>query len=235
MTAPLIPSILLNPHYDDRYFDVLDGFEEAKYIHVQGNRILERLAALSPPQRTLSIAETGFGAARTLAALIDTLNHAPLSDTTIDYYSVELHPLAPTQMQAILHQVKGCDTALVSDIVEQYATVALDNHGWQRFCISQPFGTIAVQLWIGEALEMVTALPQPVDAWFLDGHGPKKNPAMWRSELLMAIGSKTAAGGSATSFTVAGHIRRDLAQAGFNVVRREGMGAKKSVLQAFYP
>jgi tRNA 5-methylaminomethyl-2-thiouridine biosynthesis bifunctional protein len=235
MSSPHIPPLLLNPHYDDRYFDVLDGFEEAKYIHVQGNRILERLAALSPPQRSLCIAETGFGAARTLAALIDTLNHSTLRDIAINYYSVELHPLAPTQMQAILQQVKGCDTTLVSDIIEHYAMVDFDNHGWQRFCISQPFGTIAVQLWIGEALEMVSALTQPVDAWFLDGHGPKKNPAMWRSELLMAIGSKTAAGGSATSFTVAGHIRRDLTQAGFNVVRREGIGAKKSVLQACYP
>ncbi len=53
---------------------------------------------------------------------------------------------------------------------------------------ARPFGILTLNLWIGEALEMVHALTIPCDAWFLDGHGPKKNPDMWRHELLMAIG-----------------------------------------------
>ena len=48
----------------------------------------------------------------------------------------------------------------------------------------RPFGIVTLNLLIGEALEMVHALTIPCDAWFLDGHGPKKNPDMWRRELL---------------------------------------------------
>ena len=78
---------------------------------------------------------------------------------------------------------------------------------------------------------MVKALTIPCDAWFLDGHGPKKNPAMWRHELLMAIGEKTKTNGVCATFTVAGAVRRGLVDAGFFVEQRPGFGGKKSVLK----
>jgi tRNA 5-methylaminomethyl-2-thiouridine biosynthesis bifunctional protein len=78
---------------------------------------------------------------------------------------------------------------------------------------------------------MVNALTIPCDAWFLDGHGPKKNPAMWRHDLLMAIGEKTVAGGTCATFTVAGAVRRGLTDAGFSIEQRPGVGGKKSVLK----
>ncbi|MDH4028988.1 MAG: MnmC family methyltransferase, partial [Nitrospirota bacterium] len=65
----------------------------------------------------------------------------------------------------------------------------------------------------------------------LDGHGPKKNPAMWRPELLMAIGEKTVSSGTCATFTVAGAVRRGLAAAGFSVEQRPGFGGKRSVLK----
>jgi len=78
---------------------------------------------------------------------------------------------------------------------------------------------------------MVHALTIPCDAWFLDGHGPKKNPDMWRRELLMAIGEKTVPGGTCATFTVAGAVRRGLVDAGFSIEQRPGFGGKKSVLK----
>lgn len=39
--------------------------------------------------------------------------------------------------------------------------------------ILQSFGTLKLNLWIGEAFEMVSALEKPCDVWFLDGHSPK--------------------------------------------------------------
>jgi tRNA 5-methylaminomethyl-2-thiouridine biosynthesis bifunctional protein len=77
---------------------------------------------------------------------------------------------------------------------------------------------------------MVNALSLPCDAWFLDGHGPKKNPSIWRHELLMAIGEKTKSGGTCATFTVAGAVRRGLEAAGFSVRQQPGFGGKKAVL-----
>jgi len=95
----------------------------------------------------------------------------------------------------------------------------------------RPFGILTFNLWIGEALEMLNALTMPCDAWFLDGHGPKKNPAIWRPELLLAIGEKTVTNGTCATFTVAGAVRRGLGEAGFSVEQCPGFGGKKSVLR----
>jgi tRNA U34 5-methylaminomethyl-2-thiouridine-forming methyltransferase MnmC len=61
--------------------------------------------------------------------------------------------------------------------------------------------------------------------------GPKKNPDIWRPELLMAIGEKTASGGTCATFTVAGAVRRGLASAGFIVEQVPGFVGKKTVLK----
>ena len=44
--------------------------------------------------------------------------------------------------------------------------------GWHRIKLTRPFGELTLNLWIGEALEMVHALTDPCDAWFLDGFAP---------------------------------------------------------------
>ena len=97
--------------------------------------------------------------------------------------------------------------------------------------LTRPFGVLTLNLWIGEALEMVSALTTPCDAWFLDGHGPKKNPSIWRKELLLAIGEKTVTGGTCATYTVAGEVRRGLMAAGFSIEQRPGFGGKKAVLK----
>ncbi|NLG18337.1 MAG: tRNA (5-methylaminomethyl-2-thiouridine)(34)-methyltransferase MnmD [Fibrobacter sp.] len=232
MHSPEIPEYLLNKHYNDRYFDVIDAFEEAKYIFIQGNNLIPRLSVMDSDQRVISIGETGFGAGRTLAALIDELNKSDLLDVKVNYNSVELHPLEARQMREILNQVKGCSPQIVNAILEHYSKIDITKSGWHSFSLLERFGSIDVNLWIGEALEMVQSLKYPLDAWFLDGHGPKQNPQMWRTELLSAIGRKTASGGTAATFTVAGQVRRDLTDAGFLVTRCSGIGAKKTVLQA---
>ena len=96
---------------------------------------------------------------------------------------------------------------------------------------ARPFGILTLNLWIGEAIEMVHALTIPCEAWFLDGHGPKKNPDMWRRELLMSIGEKTVTGGTCATFTVAGAVRRALIDAGFSIEQHPGFGGKKAVLK----
>ena len=110
-----------------------------------------------------------------------------------------------------------------------YANNRVRNRGPHK--AARPFGIVTLNLWIGEALEMVHALTIPCDAWFLDGHGPKKNPDMWRRELLMAIGEKTVPGGTCATFTVAGAVRRGLIDAGFSIEQRPGFGGEKAVLK----
>ncbi len=226
-----IPPHLVNEHYDDRYFDVVNAIEEAKHVFFLGTGIMDFLSAKGQGRKEIRIGETGFGAGRLLVALMDFLDECGIKDISIAYNSVELHPVASGRMASILGGFRPEAGALIDLLVRAYSRIEITRPGWQSTKISRPFGDLTLNLWIGEALEMVHALTIPCDAWFLDGHGPKKNPAMWRQELLAAIGEKTVPGGTCATYTVAGAVRRGLIAAGFSVEQRPGFGGKKSVLR----
>lgn len=227
-----IPSYLLNEHYDDRYFDVVSAIEEARHIFFQGCGIMDILSATEPgKKKVLNIGETGFGAGRLLIALLDFLDNCGIRDIDVTYNSVELHPITPERMSSILEGFRTDSGPLIDLLVSAYSDIEIHRPGWHRIKLTRPFGILTLNLWIGEALEMVNALTTPCDAWFLDGHGPKKNPLIWRPELLLAIGEKTRAGGTCATFTVAGDVRRALIAAGFSVEQRPGHGGKKAVLK----
>ena len=50
-----IPHYLLNEHYDDRYFDVVNAIEEAKHVYFRGASIMEILSAAGPGRKEFRI------------------------------------------------------------------------------------------------------------------------------------------------------------------------------------
>jgi tRNA 5-methylaminomethyl-2-thiouridine biosynthesis bifunctional protein len=226
-----IPPYLVNEHYDDRYFDVVNAIEEAKHIYFQGTGIVDILSAAVPSRKEFRIGETGFGAGRVVIALMDFLDNCGVGDIAITYNSVELHPITFERMASILGGFRTENGTLIDLLVQAYSRVDISRPGWHQMQFTRPFGSLTLNLWIGEALEMLQALTTHCDVWFLDGHGPKKNPSIWRHELLMAIGEKTVTGGTCATYTVAGDVRRSLIAAGFSLEQRPGFGGKKAVLK----
>jgi tRNA 5-methylaminomethyl-2-thiouridine biosynthesis bifunctional protein len=226
-----IPPYLINEHYDDRYFDVVDALEEAKQIFFQNSSLADIFCSKGPGRKEFRIGETGFGAGRLLIALMDFLDNSDITDLSITYSSVELHPITSERMESILSAFRPQVGPLIDLLVRAYGHLDVARPGWHQIRFTRPFGILTLNLWIGEALEMVHALAEPCDAWFLDGHGPKKNPSIWRPELLLAIGEKTKSNGICATFTVAGAVRRGLDAAGFSVEQRPGCGGKKAVLK----
>jgi tRNA U34 5-methylaminomethyl-2-thiouridine-forming methyltransferase MnmC len=188
----IIPLYLVNEHFNDRYFDVVDALDEAQQVFFINNDLIGRTTTAAGSGNPLVIGETGFGAGRTVVSLMEYLAKSGLRDVSITYCSVELYPLSPERMRAILNGFKDRVGDEINTLMEAYRAVDLMVPGW---------------------------------------HGPKKNPEMWRPELLMAIGEKTRAGGGCATFTVAGEVRRGLAEAGFRVKKLPGCGGKKEVLQ----
>lgn len=225
----LIPPHLVNEHFCDRYFDVVSAIDEAQQIYFRNNNLLERLAAKSSPQ--FVIGELGFGAGRILVSLMEYLRKSHLKDISIDYNSVEMYPMCPDRMYQLLNEFRDRVGDEIHTLIEAYKTIQINQPGWHKMKIHQGFGIIEVNLWIGEALEMVNALDKCCDVWFLDGHSPKKNPSIWRPELLLEIGKKTKPNGTCSTFTVAGAVRRALADAGFTINKLPGCGVKNEVLQ----
>ena len=79
------------------------------------------------------------------------------------------------------------------------------------------------------------ALPQLparcVNAWFLDGFSPAKNPEMWSDAVLTGIARASSNGATLSTYTCAGWVRRGLQQAGFEVERVEGFGRKREMVR----
>ena len=227
----LIPSYLVNEQFDDRYFDVVNALDEAQQIYFRNNNLIERITMGIESETPFVIGETGFGAGRVVVSLMEFMEKSGLKNISIEYNSVELYPLSPERMLQILNGFKDRVGEGIDTLVEAYRSIDINVAGWHSMKIQQSFGTLELKLWIGEALEMVNALEKSCDVWFFDGHSPKKNPSIWRPELLMAIGKKTKNGGTCATFTVAGAVKRALMEAGFTIKKYPGCGGKNEVLQ----
>jgi tRNA 5-methylaminomethyl-2-thiouridine biosynthesis bifunctional protein len=71
-----------------------------------------------------------------------------------------------------------------------------------------------------------------VDAWYLDGFGPSKNPQMWDESLFAAMARISRNGTTASTFTVARKIRDALQAEGFSIEKVKGFGQKREMLTA---
>ena len=69
-----------------------------------------------------------------------------------------------------------------------------------------------------------------VDAWYLDGFAPKKNPSAWTEEILENVYKKTKFGGTFSTFTSATKVRKDLVKVGFDVSKKKGFSQKREML-----
>ena len=83
------------------------------------------------------------------------------------------------------------------------------------------------------ALQSMEAAGFKMDAWFLDGFGPAKNPVMWSPEVFAGVAKLSNPGTTCATFTVAGRVRRGLAEQGFNVVKSPGFGRKLQMLKGY--
>jgi len=163
-----IPPYLVNEHYDDRYFDVVNAIEEAKHIFFQGTGIMDILSAAGPGRKEFRIGETGFGAGRLLIALMDFLDNCGITDIAITYNSVELHPITSERIASILGGFRTEVGPLIDLLVRAYSSIEISRPGWHQIQLTRPFGVLTLNLWIGEALEMVSALTIPCDTWYGD-------------------------------------------------------------------
>ena len=104
--------------------------------------------------------------------------------------------------------------------------VALDGSGpWD-------FGGVVLEIVAGDARETLPEWDGVVDAVYLDGFAPAKNPEMWEAGLLAAVAGRIAPRGTLATYSAAGFVRRALAEAGLEVERRPGFGTKRHMTVA---
>jgi tRNA 5-methylaminomethyl-2-thiouridine biosynthesis bifunctional protein len=88
---------------------------------------------------------------------------------------------------------------------------------------------------IGDVADALPEICGAIDAWFLDGFSPARNPEMWTQSVFENVVRSSRPGASFSTYTCAGWVRRGLEQAGFQVGKSPGFGRKREMLQGALP
>ncbi|KAA8996963.1 bifunctional tRNA (5-methylaminomethyl-2-thiouridine)(34)-methyltransferase MnmD/FAD-dependent 5-carboxymethylaminomethyl-2-thiouridine(34) oxidoreductase MnmC [Affinibrenneria salicis] len=226
----------VSQQFDDVYFSNQDGLEESRYVFLLGNRLPERFSA--HPRDRMTIAETGFGTGLNFLALWQAFRRFRAAQPgaalrRLHFISFEKFPLSQTDLTAAHARWPE-----LADLARQLrAQWPLPLPGCQRLLLDR--GEVVLDLWFGDVNQLLPqlddSLRQQVDAWFLDGFAPAKNPDMWSGELFDAMARLCRCDGTFATFTAAGFVRRGLQQAGFSVDKVKGFGQKREMLNGVLP
>jgi tRNA 5-methylaminomethyl-2-thiouridine biosynthesis bifunctional protein len=210
--------------FDDVYFSDKSGLDETRYVFIEQNRLAERFAAL-PEGGRLVIGETGFGTGLNFLCAWQVFEQHAAAGARLHFVSVEKYPLSPADLQRALGLWPELKV-FADQLLEQYVAI---HQGFQRLTLDN--GRVTLTLLIGDALEQLPQLDARIDAWFLDGFAPAKNPDMWTAELFAELARLAAPGASISTFTSTGWVRRLLNAAGFKMKRTPGIGHKWEILR----
>lgn len=208
--------------FDDVYFDKEAGLEETRYVFLQHNHLATRWQQLQPKQR-FTIAETGFGTGLNFLCAWQQFLETT-EDGWLHFVSVEKYPLDKDKLIQSLAMWPSLEH-LAKQLCERYPVLC---HGLHVIEFSEYRTTLT--LWFGEASEGFQALNGTIDAWFLDGFAPSKNPEMWSDELFQNIQRLSHQDTTFATFTAAGIVRRGLQSHGFDVKKVKGFGHKREMM-----
>ncbi|NVK58110.1 MAG: bifunctional tRNA (5-methylaminomethyl-2-thiouridine)(34)-methyltransferase MnmD/FAD-dependent 5-carboxymethylaminomethyl-2-thiouridine(34) oxidoreductase MnmC [Alteromonadaceae bacterium] len=220
--------------FDDVYFSNDSGIDETRHVFIDGNDLTERWQHWQQPH--FVIAETGFGTGLNGLITMQLFKQFRMANPThplkqLFIVSTEKFPIKASDLQQAL-AVFPTVSAEVSKLIELYPAPL---PGCHRLDFSQWHTT--VDLWLGDIDDLLPQWHCPqeglVDAWFLDGFAPSKNPDMWSDTLFTQMARLSKPRATFATFTAAGIVKRGLKAAGFAIAKRKGFGRKRDMLAGY--
>lgn len=199
--------------FADPYFSDEDGLAETRHVFLRGNGLPERF------RPDFAIAELGFGTGLNFLAAWAAWQEAG-QPGPLRFTSFELAPLEGAPMARALARWPEL-APLASAMLSRWSGPG-----------AYDLGTARLRVIAGDARDTLPRWEGRADAWFLDGFAPARNPQMWEPGLIAALAARTAPGGTAATYSAAGHVRRALAATGFDVEKRPGHGRKREMVAA---
>ncbi|GAB6071477.1 bifunctional tRNA (5-methylaminomethyl-2-thiouridine)(34)-methyltransferase MnmD/FAD-dependent 5-carboxymethylaminomethyl-2-thiouridine(34) oxidoreductase MnmC [Thiomicrorhabdus hydrogeniphila] len=215
--------------FDDFYFSTDGGMQEVEHTFILPNQLPKRFAELAS-NSTFRIAETGFGSGLNFLMACELwLTNAP-ETAVLHFISFEKYPLHINDLiktHLVLQTLPGL-VKMAKALQEAYPLLL---PGWHDVWLFD--NRVRLTLWFGDVLK---GLPEcdasdnaKVDAWFLDGFAPAKNPDMWQAGLYQQMARLSHLQTTFATFTAAGDVRRALEKHGFEVKKASGFGKKREI------
>ena len=229
MTAPLQPARIdfsdasapRATDFGDVYHARGGAFEQARHVFLAGNGLPQRWAGCEH----FVVLETGFGLGHNFVATWAAWREHSARCAHLWFLSVDKHPPRPEDLRRA--HAHSAEPDLARELVAAWPPLTPDLHrrdfAHGRVHLLLAFGDIA------------TWLPQwvaAVDAFYLDGFAPAKNPAMWEPHVLKRLGRLAAPGATAATWSAARIVRDALVAADFQIERQAGFDHKREMLVA---
>lgn len=207
----------VSARFDDPYFSLDNGLAETRHTFLAGNDLPGRF------RDGFHVAELGFGTGLNLLATLALWRDSG-ADGVLHFTTFEAFPMAADDM--IRAQAAFPELTQIAAELAPY---------WRAGARSIDMPDLHFAMIEGDARTTLPDWTGAVDAWFLDGFSPAKNPELWGDALMEQVARHMVPGGTAATYTAAGHVRRALQAAGLAVTRQPGYGRKRHMTRAERP
>lgn len=210
--------------YDDVYHSAYGGPEQARHVFIAGNGLPQRWQE----RERFVILETGFGLGLNFLATWASWAADPARCRRLHFISLEKHPFSVSDL-AIAQRPWAQFAELAAELQRQWPALLPGTH---RLELAN--GAVTLTLIFGDAAEQLRRIDASVDAFYLDGFSPAKNPELWTPQLFRALARLAAPGATLATWSVAGQVRSGLADNEFEVEKRPGFSGKRQMLVGRY-
>jgi len=218
--------------FGDVYRTRYDALAQAQTVFLQGCELPARWY-----QKThFTILEAGFGLGLNFLTTWATWTADAQRCPHLHYIGIEAFPASADDL---LHSAQALDLASdplanqIQPLAQQLATQWRGiRRGVNHFLLEDQ--RLTLELHVGDVQPMLAALPDHVDAVYLDGFSPALNPGMWSEQTLALVAQRCRPGTRLATYTVAGAVRRRLTALGFEVRKSAGLPPKRERLQAVF-
>lgn len=225
--------------FNDIYFDSESGYQQSEQVFLYGNNVSNRL---KQAKGCFTIAETGFGTGLNFLLTLQVYQKLLLEIghekcPRLKFISVEKFPLTKAQLVKSLQALP--QLSFFADLLlAQYPKLKVASKHNEDFTLQFFDNQVTLQIMVNDATVALSGINSPkkglVDAWYLDGFSPAKNPEMWSEALFEQIGRLSKAQASIATFTVAGFVKRQMQKVGFRTQKKTYIGNKEEMLTGVY-
>ena len=228
-TAPLVaaavdfsePAVPRCTAFDDPYHPRSGAFAQAQRVFLAGNGLPERWRG----REHFTVLETGFGLGNNFLATWAAWRDDPARSRRLYFVSIEKHPLLPVDLERA--HANAPTPSLVRQLIDAWPPATCNLH-----TLDFEAGRVRLLLAFGDVRAWARELVARVDAVYLDGFAPARNPAMWDRGVFAMLSRLAAPDATVATWSAARAVRDGLAGAGFEVQGAEGGGGKRDITLA---
>ncbi|HZX32795.1 MAG TPA: bifunctional tRNA (5-methylaminomethyl-2-thiouridine)(34)-methyltransferase MnmD/FAD-dependent 5-carboxymethylaminomethyl-2-thiouridine(34) oxidoreductase MnmC [Rhodocyclaceae bacterium] len=210
--------------YGDVYHSASGGPDQARHVFLAGNGLPERWQG----QERFVILETGFGLGLNFLTTWAAWKNDPQRCGRLHFVSVEKHPFTAADLE-IAHRAWPEFASLAAELRRHWPFLLPGVHR-----LNLEGSHVMLTIVFGDAVDVLRRLDAGVDAFYLDGFSPAKNPDLWSPQLFRALARLASPGATLATWSVAGAVREALAAAEFDLEKRPGFAGKRQMLVGRY-